>query len=432
MQDAVAEYGVWLRARRGALGWSRAECARAAGVSVSTVRELEEGEGDPSLQEMLSVCEALGATLTLSALPLASVPQAHAWPQQDAEAVLRDAGPQEGAQFLLEQLRDVGAGSTPERLAFANTVLTRWPTTPLTYRPWSSARSAHAVMLEALALLGDEDLLGRFFEEQLHLAPLDDQDLLEQLVRAAKLTHSHSFERALGQVIEHAARGRLREALGVLEALTRPAFDEVEQMSRLRADFCAGLLLHMMELPRGAQSVDIHGMQCVLSALMHRDCAEAAPILIRMLTQRPDLCVPHAALTPALLALRERWGKRVFEEHSALGSVRDVHVAMLRERVMVEPQPPQDLRREFAGCGCEACELIAQFMQDPHAQRLVFPAAHELRRHLHRLLDDFDVTHHTIRAGTPHSLDIVKTQRTYTQRLHMYRAELDALNRLKK
>ena len=53
-----------LRAAREARGWSQEELALAAGLSVATIRNLEQfHRPDPRLSTMLSLADALGATL---------------------------------------------------------------------------------------------------------------------------------------------------------------------------------------------------------------------------------------------------------------------------------------------------------------------------------------------------------------------------------
>lgn len=57
---SVASFGVYIKCRRYALGWSRSELARKAEISRAQVRLLEEGMCRPKAPTFARVVDALG------------------------------------------------------------------------------------------------------------------------------------------------------------------------------------------------------------------------------------------------------------------------------------------------------------------------------------------------------------------------------------
>jgi 2OG-Fe(II) oxygenase superfamily len=86
---------------------------------------------------------------------------------------------------------------------------------------------------------------------------------------------------------------------------------------------------------------------------------------------------------------------------------------------LIETRLDQPARQEddwsialAAGCGCELCVTLGEFLSDPDEQRLDWPLAKERRRHVHGRIDDHElpVRHQTRRSGRPYTLVLEKTK----------------------
>ncbi|KAI9781115.1 MAG: hypothetical protein M1816_002473 [Peltula sp. TS41687] len=96
--------------------------------------------------------------------------------------------------------------------------------------------------------------------------------------------------------------------------------------------------------------------------------------------------------------------------------VQSVLTSYVRGYVQMEPARPRNWSRGRKGCGCSDCGRLDQFLIDPQREIGEFAMAEKRRNHLsHRLSDysgksdEFDLS--TIRAGSPHTLVVRKTER---------------------
>lgn len=96
--------------------------------------------------------------------------------------------------------------------------------------------------------------------------------------------------------------------------------------------------------------------------------------------------------------------------------VQSVITSYIRGYVQMEPARPRDWIRDRKGCGCSDCDRLDQFLIDPRREIGEFAMAEKRRNHLSRRLsdyfgksDEYDLT--TIRAGSPHTLVVRKTER---------------------
>ena len=104
-------------------------------------------------------------------------------------------------------------------------------------------------------------------------------------------------------------------------------------------------------------------------------------------------------------------------------------------RSEVPPQPPPDwhLHAELS-CTCADCRELQAFARDPIERVHRFRIKKERRRHLHQVINQFqlDMTHVTERIGSPQSLVCTKDRRTFKARMKEYQNELAAMRKLVK
>lgn len=95
--------------------------------------------------------------------------------------------------------------------------------------------------------------------------------------------------------------------------------------------------------------------------------------------------------------------------------------------------PPADWARDATiDCKCADCKELARFLSDPSEQVHHFPRRKELRQHLHQQIDrhKLDLSHVTLRTGSPQTLVCTKTQANYERRLAQFQADAQFLKEL--
>lgn len=86
------------------------------------------------------------------------------------------------------------------------------------------------------------------------------------------------------------------------------------------------------------------------------------------------------------------------------------------------------------GCGCELCDHLRGFLQDPTQTRLEWPLAKDRRAHVHGRIDtaELPLHHQTRRVGRPYTLVLTKTNALFereAQERHRDRQNLAWLTR---
>ncbi|GGX69149.1 hypothetical protein GCM10010358_24440 [Streptomyces minutiscleroticus] len=88
----------------------------------------------------------------------------------------------------------------------------------------------------------------------------------------------------------------------------------------------------------------------------------------------------------------------------------------------IAAQPPRDpadwsLPAAGAGCGCDLCDLLDEFLISRTRRSLEWPLAQAGRRHIHFRIDaaDLPVNHETRRQGRPYTLVLTKTEELFTR-----------------
>jgi hypothetical protein len=142
---------------------------------------------------------------------------------------------------------------------------------------------------------------------------------------------------------------------------------------------------------------------------------------------------PATLIVPALQLLRERNGDAVLndKEFQRLWC----HCAeSLLARSEQPPESPRDWRQDVKiVCRCEDCRELQGFAFDPGTQTHRFRVRKERRQHLHQQIDRhrLDMTHVTVRTGSPQTLVCSKTRATYERQCRQYNEDLASMAALR-
>ncbi len=122
------------------------------------------------------------------------------------------------------------------------------------------------------------------------------------------------------------------------------------------------------------------------------------------------LCCQNELLGCAISVLRATSASRW--DAAGLDAVATHSAAALDARLARPSRESDDWSIELPeGCGCELCDHLRAFLQDPTQTRLEWPLAKERRRHVHGRIDtaELPVQHQTRRVGRPYTLVLTKT-----------------------
>jgi hypothetical protein len=149
--------------------------------------------------------------------------------------------------------------------------------------------------------------------------------------------------------------------------------------------------------------VEIGGTKSFLAQVMKYLCAKdnerLFPCLLESLRVAGSFSSGEKGLPPHLEKLR-RYCLRV-----------------LKRGLRVRPRGENDWSMELpAGCSCELCSTLAEFLSDPDLKQLDWPLAAQRRRHIHGRIDhhELPVRHSTRRKGSPYVLVLTKTRELFT------------------
>lgn len=168
-----------------------------------------------------------------------------------------------------------------------------------------------------------------------------------------------------------------------------------------------------------------------LLILAHRfGLAEEAETAARAIAGHPEEVAPERVLPAALADMREREGVADTDAYAYLWRVA---ADALLARSSEPPVAPRDrtVAANFS-CDCEHCANLRAFCEDPAARSARFPLRKDLRRHLHRQIDDhgLDLYHVTERRGRPYTLICTKNRASYERRLAEYAEDVSRMRSL--
>ena len=358
------------------------------------------------------------------------------WPSERWVQVISDASLRTMSTELLEALRSSTRRSREDLRALAAQILAWWPEGGASYRRWARERRVSALVLESLRRLEEEQLLARFISEHAPALSGLDEDVSQELAESLTLLDPSEAPALVKAILSEQLPLRFANVAHLIEALASEALDAWDGAAATRREALAALVEGLprspeqleVRWPLRSQKVGVGVMVRLLAALARLD--EGAAPACQILVDHPEVYAPREVLAPALLELYEREGA---DEFDALEPVRQACITYLEAQTARPPEPPPDWRRDFDSCGCQDCEAIEAFMADPEKARMIYPAAKRRRQHLHQLFDraGADVTHETIREGSPYKLDLVKTRGSYERELERHESDVATLAELR-
>ena len=262
----------------------------------------------------------------------------------------------------------------------------------------------NADLLAALEMVG-EDAAGEYLPDFVaaHFADVPEQTMA--LLRLADEATSVLTRSALGASVAQAVAA-LPDALNA----ERPAKDW-RALSR-RTSISAACLCDLFALAWRCNSID--------------DALAAAALL----ADHPQRVTPDRMVPAVLEGLRGEVG---LEETEAYVTLWRHAAAFLLKRSATPPEAPSDWTTAAnVSCPCQHCVKLRAFCEDPVVRVARYPLRKELRKHLHRIIDEhrLDLSHETERRGRPFTLVCTKNRASYKRRLAEYAEDIAHMNSL--
>ena len=351
----------------------------------------------------------------------------------------------------LNQLAAGGKSARPQAIEAARRIVKEWRTgaRPDRYSSkgiTSPGSSARATMIGALVELNAAELLDQFIREVV-TATFDGSEnaaLLSSVGVLGEVQAADVLSALVGARIAH----RPSECAALLLSLTAdpsPSFQQVAEAAVAGLDRI-GMpksepddddTFEWREEPEGRSQRPIapEFIANLFSALGHfkgRTLCDAAATSI---ASRPKVFQPVTLVVPAI--------ERIYAERQFLPQAVDRAIQhlwtsaaeFLLLRSEVPPQPPPDWRLDATlSCTCPDCPALQAFARDPNEQVHRFRVKKERRRHLHQVIKQYhlDMTHVTLRVGSPQTLVCTKDRRTFKARMKEYQHEIAAMRKLMK
>jgi hypothetical protein len=182
-----------------------------------------------------------------------------------------------------------------------------------------------------------------------------------------------------------------------------------------------------------AKPVDGSMVANLLETLAALNASTLRDAACKSIAANPKMFDPATLIVPALQLLRERNGDAVLSDkefqrlwcHSA---------EFLLSRSEQPPESPKDWRQDVKiACQCDDCRELQAFAFDPATQTHRFRVRKERRQHLHQQIDRrrLDMTHVTVRTGSPQTLVCSKTRATYERQCRQYNEDLASMAALR-
>ncbi|MEP7362653.1 MAG: hypothetical protein ABI972_05310 [Acidobacteriota bacterium] len=288
--------------------------------------------------------------------------------------------------------------------------------------PGSSDRIA---MIAALIELNSPALIEKFIREVV-LPTYDGSENAALLTAAAALGNKNAAE-ILAALMEARMANRPNECAQLLLALGAtdppPSFRLVAQTG---VEGIGGV--KQQKLP----SEFITNLFSALALFSGRTLHDAA---VGKITSRLEVFDPVTVVVPGI--------ERLCAEQYPLAPPMDrviqhlwtsaAEFLLLRSEAPPQPPPDWDLQAKLA-CTCPDCTDLQAFARHPSEQVHRFRINKERRRHLHEVFKQYglDMTHETLRVGSPQTLVCTKDRRTFQARMNEYKKEIVAMRKLMK
>ena len=172
--------------------------------------------------------------------------------------------------------------------------------------------------------------------------------------------------------------------------------------------------------PVPPQTIDKNGLAALFTLAWRCGFLAEAEAATAAVAAYPEVATPQRHLPAALDVLSHEKGIAGSAAYLALWLQA---ARSLLARSATPPKAPTDwIIPADISCKCDLCAQLKAFCADPDAEVRRFPVRKELRKHLHRQIDDnrLDIDHVTERRGSPYTLVCTKNRASHQRRLKEY------------
>ena len=159
----------------------------------------------------------------------------------------------------------------------------------------------------------------------------------------------------------------------------------------------------------------------LLMAFLRLGLSEDARRAVSILLDHPVCASPDRVIPRALENLLE------FARTESFGILWKRSAEFLLERSAAPPEPPGDWKIiSVAGCGCEDCDVLREFCEDPGAVEHRFRVNQSDREHISGIISrhDLDITCRTEKRGRPYTLVCRKNRSAHERILKRYEEDI--------
>ena len=188
----------------------------------------------------------------------------------------------------------------------------------------------------------------------------------------------------------------------------------------------------------GSSRVDIYTQRIELIISILDRCfplfkSEALNHLVHYFANTEKYYSLHEVLIPIL----EHYGKltdRNIPKNPAIKQLTTLILKKLKDHTERPIQFPQDWEMTANWqCECKDCLVLKAFLREANEKSLQVKMGKERRKHLHRIIDQYviDLTHETIRQGSPFTLVFEKNRKSFEQKEKIWQKELKIFSHYK-
>ncbi len=366
------------------------------------------------------------------------------WPRDRFFGILAGEGPRSAVPALEKLLNETKKPSEDARChAFADVILARWPASAES--KWRADPDGEASycrrMLRLLDRLGSTDLAVRFVRDILpaHCDGTEGPDLVRLVHRLGWVP----FARPLRAVFAKQAPDQHDRTLAIPVAIFEALCSGPMKMTDERRAVCSALAADLVQVldrfdrpPDGVWLAQSETRTGIVERVFRAFAAIGDTGLLDAFVSRtlgdPTRYDLHTVLIPAVKALSVK-ATAGSAARPAWDRLHRHCLEELRSRTATRPEMPLDWTREATvGCTCVDCRELNTFLKNAHEEVHRFPRRKELRQHLHGQIarHECDLTHVTVRKGSPQTLVCTKTNASHDRRLAQFKVDTQLLREM--
>jgi hypothetical protein len=321
---------------------------------------------------------------------------------------------------------------------FASSIISNWPENHAAYVAESGPEASN--LLEAIALLGERELIERYLAEV--TAKDDTADPGKGLVTACQEHGWRTFESQLLSICHREGRSAIERNVQLVETLCTAKPKKKEGHAELCHVLAREVVSALQALDQEKRPADWSwrkvDRRLILAGLVRAlIVSDQSDLLERFLAHTLSL-PPKYPLVSAHLKALDNVFTWLQKRRRAPGAVLLRWVAACRKQLEAltaeEPREPTDLRRPAdMNCKCAHCKELSRFLDDPREEVHRFRAAQQIRGHLEDSIRSHacDVACETERRGSPHTLVCTKTKASFHRSVKKYYEDLKHLEKVR-